>query len=191
MQQQGAYAKGFHFLMCDICNRVTIWYKSPDQEPIHCTYHTAWNGKKHVVVNKESNHVMVVAQFAPVHVPPTERELKNLNRMDLSIWRRGMEKRKVGVSVTGEDWVKDLFPPDNPEDLLKPGEVFCSFCLKKTSYIESISENRPKQMTVQDIYKDDSGEFHIKEKTVTTSVKVTACPKCVLNIKKPQQVRTV
>lgn len=184
-------SKGWHKRMCQLCQKYTWWYKSPDEEPIHCTNHSAWTGKKHIVVEKESNHVQVVAQFAPVYNTPSEKELQIANKLDRKLWANAEEKRKSEVVVTDLDWAQDLFPDAEPSGMKDPDKLYCSFCGKETPYTQATSENRPKMRYVQDVYKDASGELHIKEKAVVTSEKVNACPNCSLNIRKPIQVRTV
>ena len=183
--------KGWHGRFCEICNRQTWWYKGPDQEPVHCTYHSAWiKGVKHAVVEKESNHVQVLAQFSPVFVTPTEQELRIANKMDRKLWANSEAKHKSEVSVTDQEWAKDLFG-DVITEVKDPDKLYCSFCGNETPYAQTTSENRPKMRFVQDIFTNSDGEPCVREKAVVISEKVNACRNCCLEIRKPVTVRVV
>jgi hypothetical protein len=174
-------AKGFHMLLCDVCNREQWHYKAADDSTAHCLRHSNWNPK-------HKNRIILAPD---VVTGPSDAELRQMNKMDMSLWNRSTEDRNSKVSLAEQDWVSDLFDLADPVTSVDPDKLVCSFCHKEVSNITSNWEDRVNIKKYMDAWADESGEIHMQEKTIASKKRVIACSACVLRLEKPQNVRIV
>lgn len=182
-------ANQFQDRYCDICDRKTLWYGT------HCTQHSAWKpGVTHPVAVLRSS----LGMSKELPIPPTERELRQMNRIQrklLSISDHRQDHVEVDYS-----WAYAAVGID-PEDaatartneLRDPNKTYCTFCGAEVDYINVLSERgKPRIRFSDEIVMDaDTREVHSYRKVQVFSEKLNACPKCVLNIRKPITVQRV
>jgi len=176
--------RGFQKAFCDVCNRITEWYKEAGSAPAHCTDHSAWKaGAKRVDVSKA---IATLAQLVPVVEAPQEWEVRRMNRM----LRSADSVKSRGASLAGHDWASDIFSDLPEQQPLRPGQVYCTFCKKPTDQVNLTTERKPK-ITKTEVMDRIGDEFTMRERVMVKVTEIHACPDCVVNVRNPIVVRTV
>lgn len=170
-------ANGFNKAECIECKRKTWHYI------MRCTEHSLYDPK---VIHRPIDHIM----GARVVQLPTEQEIRRANRMDMSMWNVGQERKKAQVDISNEAWAADLFADAPSIPALEPGQMLCTFCGKVIDSTNSLSEKRSKIRIMLQMHEGPDGP-EMREKVTSNVVEVHACKDHVLQIRKPITVRVV
>lgn len=161
---------------CSECGKKTWFYHQGTQEP-HCTErHPGWAPRTDGFAIPED----------PSKKPPTEVELRAMNRIDRSLWQRSVTERNTRVSAP--DMI-DLFDAD-PEPL-PVDKRRCSFCGVVTDLGMVQSEKQVQIKKFEEPYLDSDGQIAIKETIRRQVEEMHACPNCISSISKPVVARIV
>lgn len=177
-------ANAFHKADCITCGRKTWHFKDGDK-PARCTDHSNFTP------GQQRKHLADIVQGGSLYSRkelPTEREIRIANRLDRTLWRMSEEKRIAQVDVSGEDWAAGLF---EEMPTLDPSKTYCSFCNEPVDKINTLTERKPTIRMIDETYLDSEGQLQVQTKVTSKVETQHACPKCVLNIRKPIVVRKV
>lgn len=182
--------KGFHELPCDLCQRTTWHYKPEGEGSATCCNHSPVDCSPQGRLKEHP--IPAITGGTNLHAGPSDSQLRRLNRLDMGLWRSA-ENRKTQLQVSAP-WAQDLFGPDPfaaPVKESKPGQLYCTFCGVEVSYLAVLSEKNAKIRFIREPYKDAAGDIQVRERVVSMTEELHACPDCVLNIRKPVIVRRV
>lgn len=185
--------KGYNSVFCDLCAKVTLHTKGLSTKEATCTNHCDWTkGVLHIV----SSHIV---RPDPSRVSPPEAELRRMNRMDQSFYRKIEERKRDTEAQITPEWAQDIFTDSNEQgeeqedniEVQDPDKLYCSFCGAEVQRINTLTEKRAAIIKYNEFYKDSSGDIVSQQKRRVSVTEMRACPKCVLFVKNPQIVRTV
>lgn len=175
--------RGFQKAYCDLCNRVTYWYKEAGKAPAHCTDHSNWHkGMRHADTSEAS---FMLANLSPKPEAPTEGELRRANMM----LRNAETVTRKRPSLEGYDWAADLFPAMPVRD---PNKLYCSFCGNPVDVVNvTLGRSKPLVRKTEQVYKDSTGGIHVHERVTVQVAEVQSCPNCIVQVRNPIVVRVV